>query len=176
MRQVGWGKIPLPWLVAPRFRSVRRPGDVRRLGLRLGARQAKSYKKITMRSNVRGMFRVYNNLVPMLASKRCYSSLCIMEGSMRFLMVAALLAASAPALAQQRVDGYTRQNGTYVDPYMRSSPNNTQTDNWSVKPNVNPYTGQAGTHNPQPSYGGGGAGNMNPYLGNSGGYDSRRRY
>ena len=45
-----------------------------------------------------------------------------------------------------RVNGYDRSNGTYVEPYYRSHPNHTVTDNYSFKGNVNPYTGQEG-HN-----------------------------
>jgi hypothetical protein len=45
------------------------------------------------------------------------------------------------------VNGYYRSNGTYVQPHYRTSPNNTVQDNWSTKPNVNPYTGQRGTKN-----------------------------
>ncbi|HBF07295.1 MAG TPA: hypothetical protein DDW29_03520 [Gammaproteobacteria bacterium] len=45
------------------------------------------------------------------------------------------------------VDGYTRENGTYVEPHYRSEPNNTDRDNWSTKGNVNPYTGERGTKN-----------------------------
>ena len=41
--------------------------------------------------------------------------------------------------------GYTRNNGTYVHPYTRTAGNSTQSDNFSSKGNVNPYTGQAGT-------------------------------
>lgn len=94
---------------------------------------------------------------------------------MRTLIVVLTLLVPVAAVAQQRVDGYTRQNGTQVDPYYRSSPNNTQSDNWSVKPNVNPYTGQPGTHNAQPSYGNGGSmGNMNPYFGGSNNSGQRR--
>ena len=44
------------------------------------------------------------------------------------------------------VNGYTRSNGTYVQPYERSSPNGTVTDNYSYKGNVNPYTGTTGTN------------------------------
>jgi hypothetical protein len=51
---------------------------------------------------------------------------------------------SAPA--DQYVHGYTRSNGTYVQPYYRSSPNNTVRDNFSYKGNVNPYTGAVGTN------------------------------
>ena len=48
------------------------------------------------------------------------------------------------AFADQYVHGYTRSNGTYVQPYYRSSPNNTVRDNFSYKGNVNPYTGAVG--------------------------------
>ena len=44
------------------------------------------------------------------------------------------------------VKGYTRKDGTYVAPYHRSSPDNTVTNNYDYKGNINPYTGQEG-HN-----------------------------
>ena len=53
-----------------------------------------------------------------------------------------------PASAQVHVQGYYRSNGTYVQPHERSAPDNSYNNNWSVKPNVNPYTGQQGTRNP----------------------------
>ena len=43
------------------------------------------------------------------------------------------------------VRGYTRKDGTYVQPHMRSAPNGTKADNWSTLGNVNPYTGKVGT-------------------------------
>ncbi|RFU46925.1 hypothetical protein [Paraburkholderia sp. DHOC27] len=43
------------------------------------------------------------------------------------------------------VQGYTRNNGTYVEGHYQTNPNDTQYDNWSSKGNVNPYTGQEGT-------------------------------
>ena len=49
---------------------------------------------------------------------------------------------------QHEVQGYTNQRGTYVEPHMQTNPNTTRSDNWSTQGNVNPYTGQAGTHNP----------------------------
>lgn len=68
---------------------------------------------------------------------------------MKALTVAAALACVASgALADQYVRGYTRQNGTYVQPHMRTTPNGTPFDNYSTRGNVNPYTGQAGTRNP----------------------------
>ena len=52
---------------------------------------------------------------------------------------------SQPAV---HVSGYTTKSGNYVAPYMRTAPNNTKVDNWSSRPNVNPYTGQVGTKDP----------------------------
>jgi hypothetical protein len=46
--------------------------------------------------------------------------------------------------------GYTTQNGTYVAPHYQSAPDHSYNNNWSVSPNVNPYTGQMGTR--QPTY------------------------
>jgi len=44
------------------------------------------------------------------------------------------------------VKGYTKKDGTVVQPYERSDPNDTVTDNYSFKGNINPYTGEEG-HN-----------------------------
>jgi hypothetical protein len=40
---------------------------------------------------------------------------------------------------------YKPSTGTYVQPHMKTSTNNTNTDNYSTKSNYNPYTGQTGT-------------------------------
>lgn len=64
---------------------------------------------------------------------------------MKSIITIALLALSAQAVADEYVNGYVRKDGTYVAPHVRSSPNNTQLDNYSTKGNVNPYTGQRGT-------------------------------
>ena len=50
------------------------------------------------------------------------------------------------------VKGYTKSNGTYVQPHNRTTPNNTINDNYNTKPNVNPYNGKAGTVNPNNTY------------------------
>jgi len=47
------------------------------------------------------------------------------------------------------VDGYTRNNGTYVAPHQQTNPNNTQMDNYGTRGNQNPYTGQYGTKSPR---------------------------
>lgn len=62
-----------------------------------------------------------------------------------------------------RVNGQYRYNGTYVEPYYRSHPNQAVTDNYRFKGNINPYTGKEGhnyyRHNPSSPY-----------------YDGRRQY
>lgn len=53
------------------------------------------------------------------------------------------------------VKGYYKSNGTYVEGYYRTNPNSTINDNYSTYPNVNPYTGETGTIQPEysaPSY------------------------
>jgi len=60
------------------------------------------------------------------------------------------------------VHGYTRSNGTYVAPHMRSAPDGNAHNNWSTRGNINPYTGEPGTRSPYasspPSALGGGTG------------------
>lgn len=61
-----------------------------------------------------------------------------------------LVMMSAPAWAQNSnsVGGYIRQDGTYVQPHMRTNPDNSRTNNWSSQGNSNPYTGRQGTVDP----------------------------
>lgn len=47
------------------------------------------------------------------------------------------------------VKGYNKKDGTHVDSYKRSVENKTQKDNYSSKPNTNPYTGKKGTRTPK---------------------------
>lgn len=68
---------------------------------------------------------------------------------MKKIVFAMLIACiSASAFAQVRVRGYTRKDDTYVAPHVRTSPNQTRSDNWSTRGNVNPYTGRTGTQTP----------------------------
>ena len=57
---------------------------------------------------------------------------------------------AAPALAQQShyTRGYTRSDGTYVQPHYSTNSNSTKLDNWSTQGNYNPYTGRSGTVDP----------------------------
>ncbi len=66
----------------------------------------------------------------------------------KILLVAGLLLVASTASAQVYVQGHYTANGTYVQGYERSAPNNTKIDNYSTQGNTNPYTGQQGTVNP----------------------------
>jgi len=46
------------------------------------------------------------------------------------------------------VQPYTKKDGTRVEGHYRTSPNSTNTDNFSTKPNTNPYTGKPGSIEP----------------------------
>ena len=63
------------------------------------------------------------------------------------LLAAAICVAAVPALAasSHAVRGYTKKNGTYVEPTRATNPNNTKRDNYSRKGNVNPANGKQGT-------------------------------
>ena len=43
------------------------------------------------------------------------------------------------------VRGYTRSNGTVVQPHRRSAADGRFSNNWTTRGNVNPYTGRAGS-------------------------------
>ena len=69
----------------------------------------------------------------------------------RILALLAALVIFFPALAEAgrtRVRPYTKKNGTYVQPHVRTTPNTSRMDNWSSKGNSNPYTGKKGTKDP----------------------------
>ena len=51
---------------------------------------------------------------------------------------------SVPSTNTTIVCGYTRDNGTFVQPYVRTMPNETNWDNFSTKGNSNPFTGSTG--------------------------------
>lgn len=68
------------------------------------------------------------------------------------LLVSPLVHSKSPYAGNNNVvpvQGYTKRDGTYVSPYQHTAPNGTQKDNWSSKPNVNPYTGKEGMKAPQ---------------------------
>lgn len=83
---------------------------------------------------------------------------------MRVLIGTLLLALSVAASADVSVRGYTRKDGTYVQPHMRSDPNGTTLDNYSTRGNSNPYTGERG-YRSDDGYGSGGWKPLRPYGG-----------
>lgn len=74
---------------------------------------------------------------------------------MRYLICFAVMASMGAAASADpvQVQGHVNRDGTYVQPHVRTAPNSTINDNWSTKPNYNPYTGRQGTRNPEPSWG-----------------------
>lgn len=75
---------------------------------------------------------------------------------MKRLLVATFVALSifaSPVFAKKQssaggshsVKGHVKKDGTYVQPHRATNRNNTQRDNWSSKPNTNPYSGKPGT-------------------------------
>jgi hypothetical protein len=72
----------------------------------------------------------------------------------RLILGLSFIALATPAFAGDvYVRGYYRDNGTYVQPHYRSSPNNTTYDNFSVR--GNPYTGERGSNSLGSSFGSG---------------------
>ena len=66
------------------------------------------------------------------------------------VLLVGLLVAMLPAYAADHaVRGHVKKDGTYVAPSRATNPNRTQRDNYSSKPNVNPYTGKQGTRMPK---------------------------
>lgn len=67
---------------------------------------------------------------------------------MKKLLIISLLLLAENAKADQYVNGYYNSRGTYVQPHYQTAPDNNIYNNYSTQGNVNPYTGQAGTVNP----------------------------
>ena len=89
---------------------------------------------------------------------------------------AALLTSTAAFAQDTYVRGHTRSDGTYVPQHYRTNPNNSTFDNYSTRGNVNPYTGERGTvdpNRPSGSYGSNSLGS--PGYGSTGGFGTNRR-
>jgi hypothetical protein len=78
----------------------------------------------------------------------------------RLIALAFVLLAAGPAFADWRtpsrplggpvqVDGYTRQDGTYVQPYQRTAPDRSSFNNYEMPGNYNPNTYQITPGSPQ---------------------------
>ena len=77
-----------------------------------------------------------------------------MRKSFFLMFTLTMCLASLPASAKKNADssggshavkGHFKKDGKYVQPHRASNPNQTQRDNWSSKPNVNPHNGKPGT-------------------------------
>ena len=64
------------------------------------------------------------------------------------LILVMLIGFAGSTFADTYVQGYTRKDGTYVQPHYRSSPDSSRFNNWSSQGNVNPYTGEKGYRDP----------------------------
>jgi hypothetical protein len=63
-----------------------------------------------------------------------------------------LLTLSGTAFARDSyVRGYYRNNGTYVQGYHRTTPDNTVNNNYGTQGNYDPYTGRTGTRPRNPN-------------------------
>jgi len=68
---------------------------------------------------------------------------------MRFLLaILVTLSFAGAASADTHVRGYTRKDGTYVEPHMRSNADSSRFNNFSTRGNTNPYTGESGKVDP----------------------------
>ncbi len=63
----------------------------------------------------------------------------------KFILPVLALVASPSVAETVRVKGHVNKDGVYVAPHVRTAPDSRVTNNWSSKPNVNPYTGKSGT-------------------------------
>ena len=63
------------------------------------------------------------------------------------IVVIWLFAGTSFAATSHATKGYVKKNGTYVQPSHATNPNASKADNYTTKPNVNPYTGEKGTKN-----------------------------
>ena len=65
------------------------------------------------------------------------------------VLIAAIALLATPTLARTvSVKPHVTKQGVYKSPSYRTSPNTTKIDNYSSKPNINPYTGKSGTVDP----------------------------
>lgn len=64
------------------------------------------------------------------------------------IAVGLVVGMSSLAYADEFVNPYTRRDGVQVPGHYRSSPDGDRSNNWSVAPNINPYTGERGTRSP----------------------------
>lgn len=107
-----------------------------------------------MHGNFGSMFSKYGKILPHRLIKNVNTLIIIQKYVMKNLFFIITLIVSNTSFSQRKsssdvsVKGYYRDNGTYVAPHYRTSPNSTNRDNFSTIGNINPYTGESGTVKP----------------------------
>lgn len=66
-----------------------------------------------------------------------------------FALFAMLISILAFAQSSHRVKVYSKKNGSYVPSHNKTKSDKTERNNYSSKPNTNPYTGKKGTKKPK---------------------------
>lgn len=66
-----------------------------------------------------------------------------------YMFLLSIVACNQNVFADVNVDSYFKSDGTYVKKHYRSDPDGEFNNNWTTKPNVNPYTGKRGTREPR---------------------------
>lgn len=67
---------------------------------------------------------------------------------MKKTLLVLAIALSGQAIADNYVQGYTRRDGTYVQPHYQTQADRNPYNNYSSQGNSNPYTGQQGYRDP----------------------------
>jgi len=79
-----------------------------------------------------------------MSSKKRRTIMKKLSSILSAIILVMLVGFAGSTFADTYVQGYTRKDGTYVQPHYRSSPDKSRSNNWSSKGNVNPYTGKKG--------------------------------
>lgn len=66
----------------------------------------------------------------------------------KILLITMLCLASVTAQAANKHSGYLKKRGTYVAPHYQTAPDGKKYNNYSSKPNINPYSDKKGTIDP----------------------------
>ena len=83
----------------------------------------------------------------------------------KLILIASFISVSAFA-NDTYVHGYTKSNGTYVEPHYRTHQDSNPYNNYSTQGNTNPYTEKEGTVDPYKSYQPKPYGSTSNYYGN----------
>lgn len=91
---------------------------------------------------------LYNGSLIVLYPEKTYMNRKSLLLSLAFLLASVLTVFAQVNPNSVYVQGHYRSDGTYVQGHYKTVSNNTNRDNYTTKPNVNPYTGVKGTIEP----------------------------